>query len=397
MPRSTRRVVPSSLVALLAAGALQLVLPVTRVPAQPIAERPLPSATREFSYEFTNAVVVQPLRSGSVFVSDGSDATLVFLDARTGAGRVVGRIGSGPLEYRTAGQLLLLPGDSVAMYDVAQARMLIVSPTGQPVRTQSWGSDIMSALARPQPFGVDSRGRVFGLQLPPISPQSGMTIPESLPIARLASMTASRTDTVGRASQGQSYSAAPSMGADGKIHMAMPLSMILPADEPVVLPDGRLAVLRGDRYVVEWIADGAPPKVSAPVPSTRAPLSAADKKVIGDETRELMRTSMKAGARMLPAGQTMPEIVVDEPASWPTTRPHFLRGARAGFDGRLYVPVMCASAAEKCMDVLDASAKRVARYRLPKGSRLQAAGAGVVYLVGKDEDDLEYVRIHRIP
>jgi hypothetical protein len=179
--------------------------------------------------------------------------------------------------------------------------------------------------------------------------------------------------------------------------MAMPMSMILPADEPVVLPDGRLAVLRGDRYVVEWIADGAAPKVSAPVPSTRAPLSAADKKVIADETRALMQSSMKQGARMLPAGQTMPELVVDEPAAWPATRPHFVRGARAGFDGRLYVPVMCVSAADKCIDVLDASAKRVARYRLPKGSRFLAAGAGVVYVISKDEDDLEYVHVHRIP
>ncbi len=390
---AVRRLCRSSLLG----AALLSSLPLAAMAAQPIAERQLPAPTRTFSYEFTNAQFVQPLKSGSLLVSDGSDMNVVYLDTRTGAGRLVGRTGSGPLEYRTAGQILLLPGDTTALYDAAQARLLLISPAGEPVRTVRWGADVTALLTRPQPFAVDQRGRVFGVQLPPLSPETGMVIPESLPVVRMASLTATRIDTLTRASQGQSYSAMPSMGADGKIHMTMPLSMVLPADEPVLMPDGRLAILRGDRYVVEWFADGVAPKVSAPVPSARTALSAADKKAIGDETRTLMQSQMKQGARMLPAGAVMPDLVVDEPPGWPETRPHFLRGAKSGFDGRLYVPVMCVSAADKCFDVLDAQAKRVARYRLPKQGRLLAAGAGVVYVISKDEDDLEYVNVHRIP
>ncbi len=373
------------------------IAPVATAPAQAVAERALPATTRTFNYEFTNAAVVQPLRSGSLLVSDASEMSVVYLDSRTGAGRVVGRTGSGPLEYRTPGQLLLLPGDTTAVYDAMQARLLLISPAGQPIRTVSWGTDVMALLSRPQPFAIDGRGRVFGLQLPPITPGAGFVIPESLPVVRMGSLTATRVDTIASVSQGQSFNPTPGMGADGKIHMAMPLSMVLPADEPLLLPDGRLAILRGDRYVVEWISDGASSKVSAPIASSRNALSAADRKAISDETRAALDANMKMGARMLPAGATMPQIVIDEPDRWPETRPHFQRGAKAGLDGRLYVPVMCVSAADKCFDVLDAQAKRVARYRLPKKGRLLAAGNGEVYVVSKDEDDIEYVNVHRIP
>ncbi len=367
------------------------------VAAQAIAERPLPAPTRTFTYEFTNVVAVQPLPGGSLLAADMNDMNLVYLDGRTGAGRVVGRTGSGPLEYRTVGQLLLLPGDTVAMYDAAQARMLLVSPTGAPVRTVSWGTDMLAALSRPQIFATDRRGRVYGLQLPPLDPQRGMIVPDTLPVVRMASITATRIDTIARVWQGQEMRAQPSMGADGKIHMAMPLTLLLPADEPAVLPDGRLAVVRGDRYVVEWIAEDGTRRSSAPVPSTRLPVTAADRKNIADETRTQAEAGMKQGARMLPAGTAMPELVLDEPPSWPATRPHFNRGVRAGTDGRLFVPVPCVAAGARCLDVLDTQAKRVARYKLPKSGRVLAAGTGVIYVVAKDEDDLEYVYVHRIP
>lgn len=104
--------------------------PSATVSAQPIAERPLPAATRTFDHEFTNALFVQPLKSGSMLESDGSDMTVVYLDNRTGSGRVVGRTGSGPLEYRTAGQLLLLPGDTVARFRLPKRSRLLAAGTG---------------------------------------------------------------------------------------------------------------------------------------------------------------------------------------------------------------------------------------------------------------------------
>lgn len=365
--------------------------------AQAIAERALPPSQRTFAHEFTSAGSAVALASGSLIVGDMSETSLVFLDGETGSGRLVGRIGSGPLEFRSVGQLLQLPGDTVALYDVVQARLLLVSPTGVPVRTERWGADVMAAISRPQPFAIDKRGRVYGIQLPKFVPAQGMVIPDTLPVVRMASLTAAKTDTIAIVRQGQSTTTQPNMGADGKIHVKMPLAMLLPADEPVLLPDGRLIILRGDRYVVEWVSESGAPRVSAPVPSTRLPVTAADKRAIATETRALMETGMKAGARMLPAGQAMPELVVDEPETWPAQKPHFSRGSRAGTDGRLYVPVPCAAPAARCLDVLDAQAKRVARYKLPATGRLLAAGAGVIYVVVKDEDDLEFVHQHRIP
>jgi hypothetical protein len=50
-----------------------------------------------------------------------------------------------------------------------------------------------------------------------------------------------------------------------------------------------------------------------------------------------------------------------------------------------------------CVDVLDANGRRLARWRLPAEARFLAAGKGTIYAVTKDEDDLQYLNVYRVP
>ena len=384
----------------IAAASLATAASLAAAPARaqpPIAERPLPAPARTWSHEFTNVLLVQPLADGSAFALDIGEAMVVRLDARTGAAARVGRTGAGPLEYRQPGQMVRLPGDTIVIYDSQLARLLYVSPQGAPVRSTPYAKDIVSALGKPQPLFADARGHWYGLVLPPLTPGKPFTLQDSMPVARMDGATAATWDTVTRVVfQGQA-GMTPTMGGDGKLHLALPLADLLPADDLTLLPDGRLVVLRGDRYALEWYgADGGRQR-TVTVGGTRYPITAADRARIAADTRRTLEDAIKLQLRNAPAGAQIPEIVIDDPATWPERTPLTRRGMRAGDDGRLYVPVSCQRVSLVCVDVLDANGTRLARWRLPEGARFLAAGRGTLHVVTKDEDDLQYVNVYRVP
>jgi hypothetical protein len=102
---------------------------------------------------------------------------------------------------------------------------------------------------------------------------------------------------------------------------------------------------------------------------------------------------MKAAQRMMPAGMTL-DINMTPPESWPSNYPAITPMAvHAAPDGMLWVRRATPTRLEREQwDVVDANGALVARWRLPARTRLIGVGAGAVYAVRLDADDLQYLQ-----
>src|SRR5688572_21860994 len=70
---------------------------------------------------FTSVYSIRELADGRVLISDnGQDNRLVVADLASGRVRTVGNVGAGPGEYRAAGRLFPLAGDSTLFIDSPQ-------------------------------------------------------------------------------------------------------------------------------------------------------------------------------------------------------------------------------------------------------------------------------------
>ena len=69
--------------------------------------------------------------------------------------------------------------------------------------------------------------------------------------------------------------------------------------------------------------------------------------------------------------------------------------AVAGPNNQIWVQRYMPAGAPPTYDVIDATGKVIQRVVLPKSTRLLGFGAGTVYLVRNDEDDLQYVQRYR--
>jgi hypothetical protein len=183
---------------------------------------------------------------------------------------------------------------------------------------------------------------------------------------------------------------------------ALKYSMAYPglvfADAWAVFPGGRVAIVRGSSYSVEFI--GADGKHSAPVriPYEKIRVTDADRKAEMDEAKRMMAEQSKAVQKMLPAGVTM-EFELLPPASWPAEYPPIAAlGMLSAPDGRLWVKrAIPTRVGREQWDVIDPAGKLVARWQLPKKVSIVAVGQGVVYTVRTDEDDLRYIQRVNLP
>jgi hypothetical protein len=87
-------------------------------------------------------------------------------------------------------------------------------------------------------------------------------------------------------------------------------------------------------------------------------------------------------------------IPFEEPEEWPAQLPPFLTTGGFGFapDGRLWVERTTPNAdAQRQYDVLDEQGQLVQRVHAPPGRRLAGFGRRSIYLIRRDDLDLEYV------
>jgi len=194
-----------------------------------------------------------------VLVSDAREKVIQLVDFKSGAVRVA-REGGGPGEYASPTRIAALPGDTSAIYDAGNVRYLIVDPdgiAGKDFRLDAAGGGGQQGLGLSlgaNPRGVDARGNIYVEGAPFHLDARGVLTPsDSAPIIRFDRATL-RADTVAftRLARGNgSVTGTAGGGLRVRNGLANPL---VPRDDWVVLPDGRVAVIRADDYHVDFYA-----------------------------------------------------------------------------------------------------------------------------------------------
>lgn len=126
--------------------------------AQP-AERRLPAKPNAEAIEpHSDIRGIRELSDGRIIVLDSRDQTIQEIDlVRRDAG-AIGRRGQGPGEYQNAVALIPWPGDSTAVVDTGNGRLLLIGADAKPASVvRNVGETMMSARVR----AADLLGRLY--------------------------------------------------------------------------------------------------------------------------------------------------------------------------------------------------------------------------------------------
>ena len=261
--------------------------------AQAVAVRDLPKPSREIEDPFSLVTTAIEIKPGQVLALDGIELELAMVDFAQGSKTAIGRQGSGPGEYRVPTGLFRLAGDTIWILDAAQQRLVAFNPdltAGTSIPMIMFDQSTMTATSAP--FFTDRKGQVYASAMAIQVGRGGaggtdaqISLPDSVGVVKI--------DPRGKVPRAElarvrfPISGKPDIKMNGtamKYTMAYP--GLVASDPWTVFPDGRIAIVRGANYSVEFIApDG---KKSAPTRIAYSPIrvTAADQKAEMDEARD---------------------------------------------------------------------------------------------------------------
>lgn len=336
----------------------------------------------------THVTAVHESRDGHLLVLDSREQVVLLVDPAFSRARPIGRIGAGPGEYRLPVDLLELGRDSIGIVDYAKRRILVVLGNGKLAGELSeMGTRTVDPVPRgAAPTGSDRQGHLYGLGYSPYA-KDALTRTEA-PIERWR-VGAARRDTV----------------AD--LPLAAPEDRILPPGQGTralvsqpqwaVAPDGRVAVVRVEPYVVELI-DATGRRIKGPViPFRRIPVSAAHKRLWREEQGQPQPVTIMKPGQAAPTAE-LRRMAVFEPVQWPEFLPPFLEGAlHFSREGFLWIRRTTAAGQPPLFDVVNGRGQVVAQVTIPRQTRLVGFGDRTVYLARLDADDQQFLERYRAP
>jgi hypothetical protein len=371
--------------------------------AQSVPVRDLPKPSREIEDPFSIVSGALEIKPGQVLAIDGTEMSLLHVDFAKGTRTAIGRQGSGPGEYRAPAGLLRVRGDTIWLLDAMLQRVTAFNPDLTPGTTFPMlllDQSTMTVLTAP--FFSDRSGKLYSSAMKIQAGVGGggndmqMTIPDSVGVVRFDPRQAARTEVT---KVRFPVSGKPEISRAGnamKYTMAFP--GLIASDPWAVFPDGRIAIVRGATYTIEFITPDGKKSTAGRIAYEPIKVTSADQKAEMDEARRLMQEQGKVAQKMLPAGFSM-DFELLPPANWPANYPAVgALGLLAAPDGRLWVRrAIPFRVGREQWDVIDAGGKLVASWRLPAKTTIVAVGQGVVYSVRTDEDDLRYLQRVEIP
>ena len=383
------------------ASALAFFIRASVVAAQPPV-RDLPKPTTEIDNPFSLVIGAVEISGGRLIVADGVEGLLSVVDFAKGERTQLGRQGSGPGEYRTPAGVFRMQGDTIWVFDAAAMRMVVFNPDLTPGTPFSFIIfDQATNTALTAPFFSDRRGRLYAsamsIQIGRNGGTGTLALPDSVGFVRLDPR--DKKTRIEMARIRYPVSGKPEIKQNGNnIQYTMAYPGLVSADALAVFPDGRVALVHGGDYTVEFLAPDGKHSASTKISYDRIPVTGADRKAEMDEMRKQTAEQGRAAKRMLPPNINM-TFEITEPASWPDNYPAVTPlGALAAPDGRLWTKrAIPTRVGQEQWDVIDPSGKLVQRWKLPAKVTMVAVGQGVVYTVRKDEDDLRYVQRVVIP
>ncbi|HKS07082.1 MAG TPA: hypothetical protein VJR92_12295 [Gemmatimonadaceae bacterium] len=385
--------------------ALLLAAPFVSVTAQQVPLRDLPKPSREIEDPFSMVQSGSEFRPGQLLVADGIDAEVTLIDFIRGTRKVLGRKGAGPGEYTLPVGVMRLTGDTVVVLDAAagapgqpQTTMRVVKflPDLTPGTTSHittfsiQDSSTVTGTMFPGPKG-EVLSTSLKLKLTPQGPFPG----DTMHIVRFAlthDAKLTRLDAI-RTPQSPGRENVPIAGG---LKVKVPYFGVVNADAWTAFPDGRVAIIRGTNYTIEFILPDGKRTAPIAIPYERIKLTEADHAIELAAFRKVVSDAMGMIKKTLPPNFKL-ELEITPPASWPAEYPPIgLIVAYPAPSGHVWVRRSMPSRLDsEHWDVIDRTGKLTARWKLPSKTTLLAVGDGAVYAVRTDEDDLRYVQ--RIP
>jgi hypothetical protein len=342
-----------------------------------------------------NRVMVHDLIRKRVVLFDGSLKTFTaVLDTAQGTGALYGAFNSGLVPYL---------GDSTLLVDRASTALLLIDPLGKVVRAMSPPkSDDMYSMSDAL---FDSKGFVYyrgsrppppvkapAVRAPPPArgvPQITSSLVDSAPIVRADFETRS-VDTVAMMHIPVAKMAWLNIPTSNGNYTRVGIQVLDPlplTDEWTLLPDGTVAIVRGQDYHIDWIAPDGKVTSTPKMPFDWKRITAEDKTQIIDSLRaayDARPDSLKMNVRLDNGKKFVMPFFSVEPADLPDFYPAVRSGqVKADPEGNLWVlPATSATAAGGLLfDVVNRNGEVFERVQLPPNRNLVALGpGGIVYL-----------------
>jgi hypothetical protein len=317
-----------------------------------------------FGEPFTEVAGLVELPDGRVVVGDAAERRIVVLGPSLNGAREIGRVGSGPREFRSIGSLLGRAGGGAWVNDFVQRRLLPLTA----------GGTVEDAVGYPPVTGLivqrgDGAGRVYG----EARAAPGGSNRDSVFIVRWEPGTA-RVDTVARHDGGWSRRV---------VRGGAPLPAFPALDTWVALPAGRIAVLEAATYRVRLWAGGEEVGETA-VPWTPVRVTQAER----DAYEAVHGRGRRLGQPGAPMAGAPPREFV-----FPETLPPFSDdGVRASPAGRIWVERLGPAADTlRRYDVLSADGRLVGRVVMPVRGAVVGFGPDAVYATERNEGDEHFI------
>ena len=357
------------------------------VPASAFQTRQLESDV-SFPEPFGYVGGLTVLSDGRVLIADPLGQVLVVIDMDTGVADTLGRVGSGPQEYRQPDAAFPLPGDSTLLVDLGNGRLTVVGPDGvfgetSPIPHELAGGRMTIVMPR----FVDAMGRIY------FQPESFTAAgpADSAAIARLDRET-DTVDTLGAVM----LSPSSESRVGGRVLMSRgPLHL---RDDWAAGSDGRVAIVHAQDYSVEWILPNGE--------TVRGPATSYERVRVGRAEREKwienqavesidVRMMMSAsGERSMQfsrgggGGSGRGADAYDWPDELPPFRP---KRSRVAPDGTLWVERYVSAGRPPVIDVFDSRGRKTGEFTLAAGRQVAGFGDGVVFLVYTDDVGLQWM------
>ena len=429
---STREIAMKRALAL-TCGALALAAPAA--PAQQgVAIVDLPPATVKTAATLGAVLDVREVSGGRLIVNDGVRHQMRLLDSTLTTLSIP--IDSVPGNANSYGlrplPLVRFLGDSLLTPDANARTMLVLDPTGEPVRAIASPMADFPVMLPSRGAAFDSKGRMLFQGFPArpsVDAIRAMSVADrvhgpqdSVPVLR-ADLETRRVDTVARMAFGGVTQLLGRATEGGPLRYSVrPIEVI---DDWAVLSDGSIAILRGQDYHIDWIhADGTKHSTTK-LPFDWKRLTDEDKQKLIDSTRDATIGTMgraMAGAanrprpdvgdgpgprRFVPSDpgpprppapvEYVPPDLKDLPDYYPAIR---LNATMPDLDGNLWIlPTSSAQSkqGELVYDVVNVKGD-FHRVRVPLGRSIAGFGkGGVVYLQSGDRATGFYLERTRLP
>jgi hypothetical protein len=330
------------------------------------------------------------LSDGRVVIVDANDQAVYIGNFRDSSVHLIGRNGSGPIEYLLPSRLLRLGGDSVGIVDVGNSRILVVKSDGHidgvlglDQTNQSHGPSESGPAAE----AGDEAGNLYSIG-PVTTPSASLRTADSAPIVRWRIGESTR-DTI-------AYLPLPPGGA----HVLVPgegTAAFVVDPQWAVGPKGELAIIFVSPYSVDVIQPGGTRAKGGPIPFRRTAVTEEDKRQWSDQrSRPRLVIITPPGAQASPSAglRVIPSL---EPVRWPAYLPPFLEEAgRFAPDGRLWIQRATHPDEQNALDIIDRSGLLVEQVFTPAMTRLVGFGKSHLYFAQADSDGQERLERYRL-